>query len=42
MTWHEVQRRLREVQEDLHLCVHKAALSELDVYNRILRLAIRF
>ncbi|CAG0917091.1 unnamed protein product [Notodromas monacha] len=37
LTWHEVQSRLRAVQEDLHLCVHKPVLTQLDIYNRILR-----
>lgn len=29
MTWHEVQRRLLEVQKDLKMCIHKPELTEL-------------
>lgn len=36
-TWHEVQRRIREAQSEIQLCVHKDNLSELDIYHRILR-----
>lgn len=37
ITWHEVQQRLLAVQMKYHLCVHKQELTELDIYNRILR-----
>ncbi|KAK6166142.1 hypothetical protein SNE40_022905 [Patella caerulea] len=37
MTWHEVQRRLLEVQKEQQMCVHKTELTELDIYHRILR-----
>ena len=37
MTWHDVQRRLLEVQREHEMCVHKKDLTELDVYHRILR-----
>lgn len=37
MTWHEVQRRLLEVQTEQQMCVHKQELTELDIYHRILR-----
>ncbi|ESP03176.1 hypothetical protein LOTGIDRAFT_137839 [Lottia gigantea] len=37
MTWHEVQRRLLEVQKEQQMCVHKSELTELDIYHRILR-----
>ncbi|KAH7961544.1 hypothetical protein HPB52_010228 [Rhipicephalus sanguineus] len=37
MTWHEVQRRVLEVQKDQQMCIHKQELTELDIYNRILR-----
>ncbi|XP_054713859.1 autophagy-related protein 9A-like [Uloborus diversus] len=37
VTWHEVQCRLREVQHEQQLCVHKSDLTELDIYHRILR-----
>jgi len=29
MTWHEVQRKLLEAQKELHMCIHKAELTEL-------------
>lgn len=37
LTWHEVQRRVRDVQIDQQMCIHKRELSELDIYHRILR-----
>lgn len=37
LTWHEVQRRVREVQKEQQMCIHKSDLSELDIYHRILR-----
>ncbi|XP_047101234.1 autophagy-related protein 9A-like [Schistocerca piceifrons] len=37
LTWHEVQRRVREVQREQQMCIHKQDLSELDIYHRILR-----
>lgn len=36
-TWHEVQRRIREVQVEQQMCIHKEQLTELDLYHRILR-----
>ncbi|KAF0302240.1 Autophagy-related protein 9A [Amphibalanus amphitrite] len=36
-TWYEVQQRLREVQHEQQMCIHKTDLTELDIYNRILR-----
>lgn len=36
-TWHEVQRRIREVQVEQQMCIHKEQLTELDIYHRILR-----
>lgn len=36
-TWHEIQRRIREVQVEQQMCIHKDQLSELDIYHRILR-----
>lgn len=36
-TWHEIQRRIREAQSEIQLCVHKDNLTELDIYHRILR-----
>nr|CAB3224237.1 autophagy-related protein 9A [Phallusia mammillata] len=37
MTWHDVQQRLMLVQEEQQMCIHKQQLTELDIYNRILR-----
>ncbi|CAB0006756.1 unnamed protein product [Nesidiocoris tenuis] len=37
VTWHEVQKRLREVQLEQQMCIHKRELTELDIYHRILR-----
>lgn len=37
LTWHEVQRRVRDVQREQQMCIHKQDLSELDIYHRILR-----
>ncbi|GAB0087793.1 Autophagy-related protein 9 [Sergentomyia squamirostris] len=37
LTWHEVQRRIREVQSEQQMCIHKEQLTELDIYHRILR-----
>lgn len=36
-TWHEIQRRIRDAQSEIQLCVHKDNLTELDIYHRILR-----
>ncbi|KAJ9594868.1 hypothetical protein L9F63_013829 [Diploptera punctata] len=36
-TWHEIQCRVREVQREQQMCIHKAELTELDIYHRILR-----
>lgn len=36
-TWHEVQRRIRQAQSEMQLCIHKENLTELDIYHRILR-----
>lgn len=36
-TWHEVQKRIREVQAEQQMCIHKEHLTELDIYHRILR-----
>lgn len=35
--WHDVQCRLREVQHEQQMCVHKSDLTELDISHRILR-----
>jgi len=37
MTWHEVQKRLIDVQKEQQMCIHKAELTQLDIYHRILR-----
>ncbi|XP_066254777.1 autophagy-related protein 9A isoform X1 [Euwallacea similis] len=37
LTWHEVQKKLIQVQLDLQMCIHKRELTELDIYHRILR-----
>ncbi|CAH1395015.1 unnamed protein product [Nezara viridula] len=37
VTWHEVQKRLLEVQKEQLICIHKTELTELDIYHRILR-----
>lgn len=37
LTWHEVQTRIRTVQLEQQMCIHKRELSELDIYHRILR-----
>ncbi|XP_033639798.1 autophagy-related protein 9A-like [Asterias rubens] len=37
LTWHDVLKRLQEVQKDQRMCIHKAELTELDIYHRILR-----
>ncbi|PNF28200.1 Autophagy-related protein 9A [Cryptotermes secundus] len=37
LTWHEIQRRVREVQLEQQMCIHKSDLTELDIYHRILR-----
>jgi autophagy-related protein 9 len=37
LTWYDVQKKLREVQRDQQMCIHKQDLTELDIYHRILR-----
>lgn len=37
VTWYDVQCRLQEVQREMQMCVHKQELTELDIYQRILR-----
>lgn len=36
-TWHEIQKRVIEVQKEQEMCIHKRELTELDIYHRILR-----
>ena len=37
MQWKDVQQKLINVQKEHQMCVHKAELTELDIYHRILR-----
>lgn len=37
LTWHQVQTKVRIVQLEQQMCIHKRELSELDIYHRILR-----
>lgn len=37
LTWHEVQKKVIEVQKEQEMCIHKRDLTELDIYHRILR-----
>lgn len=37
MQWKDVQQKLIAVQKEHQMCVHKADLTELDIYHRILR-----
>ncbi|XP_022080013.1 autophagy-related protein 9A-like isoform X2 [Acanthaster planci] len=37
VTWHDVLKRVQEVQKEQRMCIHKAELTELDIYHRILR-----
>ncbi|XP_072029562.1 autophagy-related protein 9A-like [Amphiura filiformis] len=37
LTWHDVLKRLQHVQKEQRMCIHKADLTELDIYHRILR-----
>lgn len=37
ITWHEIKKKIREVQSEQHMCIDKEQLTELDIYHRILR-----
>ena len=37
LTWHDVQKKVIEVQKEHQMCIHKPELTELDIYQRILR-----
>ncbi|XKL67657.1 hypothetical protein PGB90_003148 [Kerria lacca] len=37
ITWHEVQKKICEVQIEHQMCIRKKDLTELDIYHRILR-----
>ncbi|KAG8259087.1 Autophagy- protein 9A [Homalodisca vitripennis] len=42
ITWHEVQKRIREVQNEQQMCIHKTDLTELDIYHRILSRPVKW
>nr|XP_023014108.1 autophagy-related protein 9A-like [Leptinotarsa decemlineata]XP_023014109.1 autophagy-related protein 9A-like [Leptinotarsa decemlineata] len=37
LTWHEIQTKIKAVQLEQEMCIHKRELTELDIYHRILR-----
>lgn len=37
LNWHEIQTKIRAVQLEQQMCIHKRELTELDIYHRILR-----
>lgn len=37
ISWCTVLTRVREAQRELHMCIHKPQITELDIYHRILR-----
>ncbi|XP_037960831.1 autophagy-related protein 9A-like [Teleopsis dalmanni] len=37
ITWHEIKKKLQEVQAEQHMCIDKDQLTDLDIYHRILR-----
>nr|XP_022914147.1 autophagy-related protein 9A [Onthophagus taurus]XP_022914148.1 autophagy-related protein 9A [Onthophagus taurus]XP_022914150.1 autophagy-related protein 9A [Onthophagus taurus] len=37
LTWHQIQTKVRAVQLEQEMCIHKRELTELDIYHRILR-----
>lgn len=37
LNWHEIQMKVRAVQLEQQMCIHKRELTELDIYHRILR-----
>lgn len=37
LNWHEIQTKIRVVQLEQQMCIHKKELTELDIYQRILR-----
>ncbi|XP_005180922.2 autophagy-related protein 9A [Musca domestica] len=37
VTWHEIKKKVREVQAEQHMCIDKDHLTDLDIYHRILR-----
>ncbi|XP_050430185.1 autophagy-related protein 9A [Adelges cooleyi] len=36
-TWREIVQKVIEAQKEQHMCIHKLDLTELDIYQRILR-----
>ncbi|KAG5882034.1 hypothetical protein JTB14_003432 [Gonioctena quinquepunctata] len=37
LTWHDIQTKIKAVQLEQQMCIHKRELTELDIYHRILR-----
>lgn len=37
LTWHQIQKQVREVQSEQQMCIQQEQLTELDIYHRILR-----
>lgn len=37
LTWHQIQKQIREVQSEQQMCIQQEQLTELDIYHRILR-----
>lgn len=37
-TWREIVQKVIEAQKEQNMCIHKRDLTELDIYQRILRL----
>ena len=37
LTWYDVLMKVRAVQAEQQMCIHKKDLTELDIYHRILR-----
>lgn len=37
-TWREIIKKVIEAQKEQRMCIHKLDLTELDIYQRILRL----
>lgn len=37
ITWSEIQTKIKQVQLEQQMCIHKREITELDIYHRILR-----
>ncbi|CAH1992438.1 unnamed protein product [Acanthoscelides obtectus] len=37
LTWHDIAMKIKAVQLEQQMCIHKRELTELDIYHRILR-----